>query len=104
MRKGFEALSDAVRGLMKKNIMEGDLFLFLGRNPRRVKVILFDGTGLVLVSKRLERGRFQRLVDFDERREISLAELALIFQGTRINFVFQKKDFSFAAPTQGRRV
>ena len=104
MRKGFEALSDAVRGLMKKNIMEGDLFLFLGRNPRRVKVILFDGTGLVLVSKRLERGRFQRLVDFDERREISLAELALIFQGTRINFVFQRKDFSFAAPTQVQRV
>ncbi len=98
MRKGFEALSDWVRGFMKKNIMEGDLFLFLGKNPRRVKVILFDGTGLVLISKRLEKGRFQRISDFDDRREISHDELRLIFQGTRINFAFQKKDFSFAAP------
>lgn len=103
MRKGFEVLSDSVRGLMKKNIMEGDLFLFLGKNPRRVKVILFDGTGLVLVSKRLEKGKFIRLVDFDERREIEIEELRLIFQGTRINFAFQKKDFSFTAPHVGAR-
>jgi transposase len=104
MRWGFECLSDSVRGQMKKNIMEGDLFLFLGKNPRRVKVLLFDGTGLVLVSKRLEKGRFQRLADFDWRREISLSELELIFQGTRINFAFQKKDFSFAAPSQVPRL
>ena len=98
MRKGFEALSDAVRGLMKKNIMEGDAYLFLGKNARRVKVLIFDGTGLVLISKRLEKGRFQRLADFDERREISLVELGLIFQGTQINFAFQRKDFSQTAP------
>lgn len=98
MRKGFEALSDWVRGLMKSNIMEGDLFLFIGKNPKRMKIIFFDGTGLVLISKRLEKGRFSRLVDFDERREISLSELELVFQGTRINFAYQKKNFSFAAP------
>ena len=80
--------------------MDGDLFLFLGKNPRRVKVILFDGTGLVLVSKRLEKGRFQRVADFDAREEISIDELGLIFQGTRINFAFQRKDFSLAAPSQ----
>ncbi len=100
MRKGFEALSDMVRGLMKKNIMEGDVFLFLGKNPRRAKVILFDGTGLVLISKRLEKGRFSRLNDFDERREITLGELSLVFQGTRINFAYQKKDFVFATPVK----
>jgi transposase len=98
MRSGWESLSNVVRGLMKKNIMEGDLYLFLGKNARRVKVLLFDGTGLVLVSKRLEKGCFQRLADFDDRREIALEQLELIFQGTRINFAFQRKDFSLAAP------
>jgi len=100
MRRGFSWLSEVVRGQMRANVMEGDLFLFLGKNPRRVKVLMFDGTGLVLVSKRLERGRFQRLVELDTRAEISLDELRLIFQGTRINFAFQKKDFCLAAPSQ----
>jgi transposase len=100
MRRGFSWLAEMVRGGLQANIMDGDLFLFLGKNARRVKVILFDGTGLVLVSKRLEKGRFQRLVDLERREEVSLEELRLIFQGTRINFVFQRKDFSLAAPSQ----
>lgn len=104
MRRGFGGLADVVRVQMQANIMEGDLFLFLGKNTRRVKVLVFDGTGLVLLSKRLERGRFQRLVDLDSRAEISLDELKLIFQGTRINFAFQRKDFSLAAPSQRERV
>jgi len=98
MRRGFSWLAEVVRGQMQANIMEGDLFLFLGRNPRRAKVLVFDGTGLVLVSKRLEKGRFQRIVDFETRAEISSDELRMIFQGTRINFAFQRKDFCLAAP------
>ena len=98
MRKGFEALTSAVRDFMKHNLMAGDLYLFLGKNPKRVKVILFDGTGVVLVSKRLEKGRFQRLGDFDDRAEITFAQLELVFAGTRINFAFQSKDFLLSAP------
>ena len=104
MRRGFSWLAEVVRGQMQANIMEGDLFLFLGRNPRRAKVLVFDGTGLVLVSKRLEKGRFQRIVDFETRAEISSDELRMIFQGTRINFTVQRKDFCLAATTQMVRV
>ena len=104
MRRGFAWLAEIVRGELGTNIMEGSLFLFLGKNPRRVKVILFDGTGLVLVSKRLEKGRFQRVAELDARNEISLDELKLIFQGTRINFAFQRKDFCLAAPSHAARV
>lgn len=104
MRRGFSWLAEMVRGQMQANIMEGDLFLFLGRNPRRAKVLVFDGTGLVLIAKRLEKGRFQRLADLDARAEISADELRMIFQGTRINFAFQKKDFCLAAPSQSLRV
>lgn len=101
MRKGVESLSHLVRESMRKNVMEGDVFLFLGKNPRRTKVLLFDGTGLVLVLKRLEKGRFQRLGEIEARGlEITLDELRLIFQGTRINFAFQKKDYSLSEPAR----
>lgn len=99
MRKGVESLSHLVRESMRRNVMEGDVFLFLGKNPRRAKVLLFDGTGLILILKRLEKGRFQRLVEIESRGlELSLEELRLIFYGTRINFAFQPKDFSLSAP------
>ena len=53
-RAGFDRLSMIVREKMKKDLVEGDLFLFLGRNRKRLKALCYDGTGLLLLSKRLE--------------------------------------------------
>ncbi|QRK12698.1 IS66 family insertion sequence element accessory protein TnpB [Archangium violaceum] len=39
-------------------LLKGDVFLFVGRCRRRAKVLYFDGTGLVLLTKRLFKGRF----------------------------------------------
>jgi transposase len=58
MRLGFERLLHFVRDQMKNDINQGHLYLFLGKNRRRVKALFFDGTGLVLIAKRIERGRF----------------------------------------------
>jgi len=100
MRKGPESLSFLIREEMRRNVMEGEVFLFLGKNRRRLKVIVFDGTGLVLISKRLEKGRFQEHWELEGRDEITRDELRLIFSGTRINFPFGAKDFSMGAPSQ----
>ncbi|WP_438358952.1 IS66 family insertion sequence element accessory protein TnpB [Corallococcus carmarthensis] len=43
---------------MGQQLLRGDVFLFVGRCRRRAKVLHFDGTGLVLLTKRLFRGRF----------------------------------------------
>ena len=51
MRAGFGRLQALVAEQMKGNLFEGNLFVFLGKNPRRVKMLLFDGTGLVLITK-----------------------------------------------------
>lgn len=69
MRAGFERLSFYVREKMRQNLLEGDLFLFVGKSRRLLKGICYDGTGLLLVGKRLEQGRFMRLEELEENRE-----------------------------------
>lgn len=95
MRGGFERLSYIIRQEMAGDLLEGHLYLFLGKNRRRAKVLLFDGTGLVLLHKRLEVGRFMRLGDLQNTGEMTTAELSLILDGTKLSLplspVFLKK-------------
>ena len=61
MRKSFNTLSALVTEEMGREVLSGDLFLFLSRDRKRAKVLHFDGTGLIVWAKRLERGRFAPL-------------------------------------------
>lgn len=83
MRSGFERLSMLVRERMNQKLLEGDLFVFLGLNRKRLKAICFDGTGLILVAKRLEIGHFMRISDF-ESFDINLDELHSLLRGGTI--------------------
>lgn len=85
MRGGFERLSYLIRQEMSSDILEGHLYLFLGKNRRRAKVLLFDGTGLVLIHKRLEVGRFMRVEDLQTTGEMTTAELSLLLEGSRLS-------------------
>jgi transposase len=81
MRKSFHTLSALVTHEMKRDLLEGDLFLFVGRDRKRAKVLYFDGTGLCLLSKRLEQGQFG--APWKQRRnEMTLSELALFIEGS----------------------
>ena len=83
MRSGFNRLSMFVREKMGRNLLEGDLFLFLGKNRKRMKALCFDGTGLLLIAKRLERGKFMSLSDV-EHFEISQEEVDQLISGSLI--------------------
>jgi transposase len=61
MRKGFDSLCGMVTERLAQNPLSGDVFLFVSRDRIRAKVLHFDGTGLCLYVKRLERGRFAAL-------------------------------------------
>lgn len=56
---------------------------FLERR-RRLKLLFYDGSGLVLITKRIERGRFMNLAELIDRNEIKLSELKQIFHGSVI--------------------
>jgi transposase len=81
MRSGFEKLHHFIRDKMRNNINQGHLYLFFGKNRKRLKALFYDGTGLVFISKRIERGRFMARVELGEITEISTQELKQIFNG-----------------------
>ena len=58
MRKGFDGLAAMVQGALSENPFSGHVFVFRGRRGDILKVLWFDDQGLLLLSKRLERGRF----------------------------------------------
>jgi transposase len=81
MRAGFDRLLHYVRDRMKNNINQGHLYLFLGKNRKRAKAIFYDGTGLVLIAKKIEQGRFMARSELADITEITQSELKQIFAG-----------------------
>jgi transposase len=92
MRSGFSKLQALVTERVRENLFAGHLFLFLGKNRRRAKVLLFDGTGLVLIVKRLDRGSFMAVSDLFDTREISMEDLERLLDGAnlRVGFAAEK--------------
>lgn len=84
MRSGFHRLTGFVRqsyGIQK--LLDGHVFVFFGKNRERIKILFFDGTGLLLLSKRLEKGRFMSVSDVDFETA-SFSELEQLIHGSRL--------------------
>jgi len=86
MRKGFDGLSALVTRGLGRDPLSGDLFLFVNRDRQRAKVLLWDGTGLCIYAKRLERGRFACLWRCGEpsRLRLTMSELSLFLEGSTL--------------------
>jgi transposase len=78
MRKSFNTLSALVLEL-GHDIIAGDAFIFVGKCRRRAKLLWFDGTGLCLLAKRLEKGRFAAVW---QQTELTSSELLLFLEGS----------------------
>ena len=86
MRKSFDSLSALVTQGLGRDVLSGDLFLFVSKNRRRAKVLYWDGTGLCVFAKRLEKGRFAAPWERGEGGELLLtvSELALLLEGSEV--------------------
>ena len=91
MRNGFEGLSALVSSQLQRDPLCGALFLFTNKTRTRAKVLHFDGSGLCIYAKRLERGRFAALWNYTDQTSLTLsrAELELFLQGSHLIGRFQ---------------
>jgi len=81
MRKGFDGLSALVQTALRDDPFSGQLFVFRGRRGDRVKVLWWDGQGLCLFYKRLERGRFVWPRAQDGVVHLTPAQLSMLLEG-----------------------
>ena len=81
MRRGFVGLSGMVQTALKENPFSGQVYIFRGRRGDLIKVLWFDGDGLCLFQKRLERGRFIWPSPAEGVVTISSAQLGYLLSG-----------------------
>jgi transposase len=81
LRRGFTGLSALVQTKLEQNPHSGQVFIFRGRRGDLVKLIWFDGDGLCLFAKRLERGRFVWPQATEGSVSLSRAQLSMLLEG-----------------------
>ena len=81
LRRGFTGLSALVQTKLEQNPLSGQVFIFRGRRGDLVKLIWFDGDGLCLFAKRLERGRFVWPQAREGSVSLTRAQLSMLLEG-----------------------
>jgi len=87
MRRSLDGLAALTREILREDPLSGHLFVYFNRRRDRVKVLLWDRSGLALFYKRLEKGTFGLSAlegRGSPRAEIDPAELALILEGIEL--------------------
>ena len=100
MRKGFEELYGLVRDRLSCEPLSGHLFLFCNGQRNRVKVLVWDGSGLSVCAKRLEKGRFTWPQSGDAHGKVILSqeELSLLLGGIDLTKTKHKRWYRKAPP------
>ena len=81
LRRGFTGLSATIQTALKENPFSGHVFVFRGRRGDLIKLLWWDGDGLCLFAKRLERGRFIWPQATDGTALLTRAQLSMLLEG-----------------------
>jgi transposase len=81
LRRGFTGLSAAVQTVLEQDPFDGHVFVFRGRRGDLIKLLWWDGDGLCLFSKRLERGRFVWPKAETGTVSLTRAQLSMLLEG-----------------------
>jgi transposase len=81
MRKGMDGLAALAQTVLAQNPFSGHVFVFRGRRGDLVKLIWFDGDGMCLFAKRLERGRFVWPQAASGSVSLTAAQLSMLLEG-----------------------
>lgn len=86
MRSSYDSLFNKVKKIIHENPKSGHMFVFINRRRTCCKCLYYDGTGLVIVSKRLEKSLFCKINPYHRGKVIlTQAEFNLFFEGSDLN-------------------
>ena len=93
MNLGINGLSKLVSLELRRPLLNGDVFIFFGKNRQTVKLLCWDGDGFLLYQKRLERGTFElpRFKSGQKAAEMPYRTLSAIMQGVSLRSVRYRK-------------
>lgn len=100
MRSSYDSLFERAKTVLQKDPYSGHLFLYVNARRTTCKCLYYDGTGLVIISKRLDRGTFSQVNPlFRDEVVLTEAEFGLFFEGADlekrfIDSPFEKKRVS----------
>lgn len=95
MRKQIDGLAALVQNQFGQEMDETSLYLFCGRRADRIKALYWDGTGYILLYKRLTEKRFQWPRNESEMKKLTLQEFRWLMEGLSIT---QTKAFVSGKP------
>jgi len=81
LHKGLDGLTAQVANVLQADPFSGHLFIFRGKRGDYFKLVYWDGSGLCLFAKRLEKGRFVWPPIVDGRMRLTPAQMALLVEG-----------------------
>ena len=91
MRKSFNGLYGLVVGVLEADPLSGHLFVFSNRRRDRIKILCFDGSGLWVCAKRLEKGTFAWPSSGEGAVELTQAELNLLLGGLDLSLTRKRR-------------
>ena len=84
MRKSIDGLAALVQQQFQMDPFQPSLFMFCGRRYDRIKALLWESDGFLLLYKRLENGKFQWSHNEEEMRSISWQQFRWLIKGLKI--------------------
>jgi len=92
-RKSYDGLYGIIKALMQSNPLSGDVYLFFNKRRNQIRMMVYDTGGLVLLSKRLDRGTFEILESPADilKLNISWTQLMCIMQGIKLQSIRYRK-------------
>lgn len=93
MRKSFDGLSGIVKEQMGKDVLSGDVYIFLGRDLTKIKLLVWESGGFVLYYKRLEAGTFALPQPGQQSIALTYSELCLLIEGVEVQVTRRRKRY-----------
>lgn len=85
MRSSYDTLFSKAKSILNQDPWSGHLFVFMNSRRNSIKCLYYDGTGLVIIAKRMEKGLFSRINPYCQGELVlTAAEFALFFEGANL--------------------